>query len=89
MHSNIDPENIEPFQIPEKFLDQLFEFSGGQDESSKGFMLCFVDQGGNPMVLTRASTQIIEMGMRKALEKYLIQIEEADISLEGGNQSLE
>lgn len=88
MEPEIDPENLNPFQIPDRFLDQLFEFSGGQDDSAKGFMLCFVDQTGNPTILTRASSQIIEMGMRKALEKYLIQIEEADISIEG-NQGLE
>jgi len=89
MNPEIDPDNLDAFHIPEKFLDQLFEFSGGQDDSSKGFMLCFVDQTGNPNILTRASSQIIEMGMRKALEKYLIQIEEADISIEGGSQGLE
>ena len=89
MTSEIDPDHLEPFQVPENFLDQLYEFTGGQEDSSKGFMLCYVDQTGNPMILTRASTQINEMGMRKALEKYLIQIEEADISIEGGNQNLE
>ena len=89
MTSEIDPDHLEPFQVPENFLDQLYEFTGGQGDSSKGFMLCYVDQTGNPIILTRASTQIIEMGMRKALEKYLIQIEEADISIEGGNQNLE
>jgi hypothetical protein len=35
------------------------------------------------MILSKAGTQIVEMGLRKALEKYLIQMEEADISIEG------
>ena len=30
------------------------------------------------MVYTRSQNQIIEMGLRKALEKYLIQLEEAE-----------
>ena len=37
-----------------------------------------------PMVLTKAGAQITEMGLRKAAEKYLIQIEEADFPNELG-----
>jgi len=84
MNSEIDPENLNPFQIPESFLDQLFEFTGNGSEESKGFTICYTDQKGNPMILSKCGTQIIEMGLRKALEKYLIQIEENDISIEGG-----
>lgn len=84
MNPEIDPENLSPFQIPESFLEQLFEFTGGPNDESKGFMLCYTDQNGSPMILCKIGTQIIEMGLRKALEKYLIQIEEADISIEGG-----
>ena len=83
MSSDIDPENLTPFQIPEAFLEQLFEFTGNADEQSKGFLLCYTDQNGSPMILSKVGTQIVEMGLRKALEKYLIQIEEADISIEG------
>ncbi len=83
MSSDIDPENLTPFQIPEAFLEQLFEFTGNVDEQSKGFLLCYTDQKGSPMILSKVGTQIVEMGLRKALEKYLIQIEEADISIEG------
>ena len=83
MSSDIDPENLTPFQIPEDFLEQLFEFTGNADEQSKGFLLCYTDQSGSPMILSKVGTQIVDMGLRKALEKYLIQIEEADISIEG------
>ena len=83
MSADIDPDNLPSFQIPEQFLDQLFEFTGSGEDQSKGFMLCYTDQGGNPMILSKVGTQIVEMGLRKALEKYLIQIEEADISIEG------
>ena len=43
-----------------------------------GFVLGFVNQRGEPTVYTKADNQIIEMGLRKALEKYLIESEEAD-----------
>jgi hypothetical protein len=31
------------------------------------------------MIFTKSGSQIVEMGVRKALEKYLIQIEEVDM----------
>lgn len=77
MSNNIDPENLNVFSIPESMLEKLFEFTGDADHS-KGFILAYVDQDGRPMVYTRSQNQIIEMGLRKALEKYLIQLEEAE-----------
>tara|TARA_Y100001938_G_C8085992_1_gene432072 strand:- start:108 stop:380 length:273 start_codon:yes stop_codon:yes gene_type:complete len=65
------------FQLPEQFLSQIFELSGSTD-GNRGFVLAFVNQRGEPTVYTKADNQIIEMGLRKALEKYLIDSEEAD-----------
>ena len=73
----INPEDFEDFSIPSSFLDQLIEFTGA-DDSSRGFILACVDQYGNPMILSRFGAQITEMGLRKALEKYLIQAEESE-----------
>ncbi len=73
---DFDPEQLPPFVFPEAFLEQLFEFSGSTD-GNKGFLLAFVNQDGSPMVFTRTDNQIIEMGLRKALEKYLIDAEDA------------
>ena len=77
MSDDIDPENLDSFAIPQSLLEQLFEFSGGGDHS-KGFILAFVTQKGNPLVYTKAQSQIVEMGLRKSLEKYLIGAEEAE-----------
>lgn len=74
----LDPENLHKFQLPQEILAKLYEFTGDVNDSSKGFMLAYVDQNGNPMIYCRAGSQIIEMGIRKALEKYLIEIENAD-----------
>ena len=71
MSEDIDPENLDSFSIPESLLEQLFEFSGSGDHS-KGFILAFVTQQGKPLVYTKAQNQIVEMGLRKSLEKYLI-----------------
>jgi len=76
---NIDPDNLDSFQIPESFLEKLYEFTGNIDSQSKGFLLCYPDQNGMPMVLCKAGSQIVEMGIRKALEQYLIEIENVDL----------
>lgn len=73
---NINPDSLPPFVFPDAFLQQIFEFSGSTD-GNKGFLLAFVSQEGSPIVYTRTDNQIIEMGLRKALEKYLIDAEEA------------
>ena len=87
MSSDIDPDNLESFAIPESMLDQLFDFSGDA-EHSKGFILAFVTQEGKPLVFTKTQNQIVEMGLRKALEKYLVGLEESEsmLNLDGGDE---
>ena len=80
-----DPDNIPDFQLPESSLDQLYEFSGNGDHS-KGFMLIFVGQTGTPIIYTKTENQIIELGLRKAIEQYLSQSEEADIDTNFGQR---
>ena len=81
MKDSFDPDSDFHFQIPQEFLDKLYEFTGGS-EGQSGFVLSYVDDEGKAMVYSRASSQIIEMGLRKALEKYLIQMEEGETSLD-------
>lgn len=76
--NNVDPENLPKFQIPQNLLEKLYEFTGSGSESSKGFLMAYTDQNGAPMIFCRAGSQIVEMGIRKALEKYLIEIENVD-----------
>jgi|TARA_B110000495_G_C23013241_1_gene599595 hypothetical protein len=73
----IDPESLPEFSLPESILDQLFEFTGSSD-ANKGFVLIYTDQNGRPMVYSRSDAQIVEMGLRKAMEKYLINVEDAE-----------
>ena len=75
---NPNPEDIPDFVLPDQLLDQLYEFSGN-GEASKGFLLAFVGQNGSPTIYTKNDTQIIEMGLRKAVEQYLEQSEQTDI----------
>jgi len=74
------------FTLPESFLNQLFEFSGSTD-GNKGFFLAFVNQEGSPMIYTKADNQIVEMGLRKAVERYILESEDAE-SLNGNDPIL-
>jgi len=85
---DIDPENLSPFMVPDPLLDQLFEFSGEADHT-KGFILAFVTQEGKALVYTKTQNQIVEMGLRKALEKYLIGVEESEGMLNMDNEDPE
>jgi hypothetical protein len=75
---NPKPDDIPEFILPEQILEQLYEFSGTGD-SSKGFLLAFVGPNGAPTIYTKTDTQIVEMGLRKAVEQYLEQLEQPDI----------
>jgi len=75
--SDIDPDNFDSFKMPDSMLDTIFELSGDAGQH-KGFILAFVTQDGKPLVYTRAQNQIIEMGLRKSLEKYLMNLEESE-----------
>ena len=74
---DIDPDNLPLFQIPESFLKKIFELTGNGSEG-RGFVLSYVAQDGRPLVYARADSQIIEMGLRKALEKYLAEVERSE-----------
>ena len=76
------------FVLPEKFLDRLYEITG-TEEGPRGFVVCFVDSNGSPIVYTKTDARITEMGLRKALEEYLEEFEGSTIIDLGGGKDLE
>jgi len=77
-NNDFNENDLSAFKLPESFLNQLFEFSGSTD-GNKGFVLAFVNQDGAPMIYSKSDNQIVEMGLRKALEKYLMELEELEL----------
>lgn len=74
---NFNPDDISEFKVPDQLLQKIFEISGDSDHN-KGFILAMVDQTGKPVVFTKSQSQIVDMGLRKSLEKYLIELEESE-----------
>jgi hypothetical protein len=80
--NDFDPEDLPLFQIPQSILDKIYEFTGNSSEGSKGFLMVYPDQNGTPVVYGRCGSQIVEMGIRKSLEQYLIELENVDTSFD-------
>lgn len=57
------------FNIPESFLDTLFELTGSLDKH-KGYILCYIDEEGNGEVKSRFDSQATEFALIKFLEVY-------------------
>ena len=74
-------EDFRQFKIPENYFNRLFEFTGS-DESSKGFIVAYVSQDGCPMIYTKVANPIVEMGLVKALEKYLVEVNNSQDSID-------
>ena len=81
---DLDPQGLPAFSLPPKLIDQLYEFSGNS-EGTRGFVLVHINQDGTPVVYFKSDTQIIELGLRKAMEQFILDFEEVDkpIGLEG------
>lgn len=71
MNKTKENKDFKKFKIPEPFFKKFYEFTGTEDESSRGFIIAYVNQEGFPLVYTKVGSPIIEMGLIKALESYL------------------
>jgi len=68
-----------PFQIPETFLQKIYELTGKKD-SYKGFVLFYFDSEGNARSLVpREIDSATMMGLRKTVETWCEKMNERDI----------
>ena len=90
---NFDPEDLPKFEIPSRLFDKIYEFSGPTDQS-RGILMAYLTQEGTPLIFARYGSKIIEFGLRKAMESYLQETEDAssvfgiDIDGEEGAEEL-
>lgn len=70
---DIDPEELEDFYLPESLLKEIYNLTGEFD-GNRGFILACVGQEGKPFIYSKFSNEIIELGIRKALEEYLMRM---------------
>ncbi len=70
-------QEIPQFEMPSNFIEQIYELSGNADKY-KGVLLAYVSEDGTPVIYCKYDSQIVEFGMRKALEKYLQNSDDAE-----------
>jgi hypothetical protein len=62
---------FQKFKVPDSFLDNLFEMSGGKDKN-KGYFLCFIDEDGNGQIKHKYDSQASEFAIMKFLDVYMM-----------------
>ena len=88
---NFDPDNVPEFKMPTKMLDKVYELSGSH-EVGKGLLLGYLTQDGSPIIFLKTNSKIVEMGLRKAMESYLAEMEEegtTSLGMAGGLDDLD
>jgi len=73
---DMNEDSLPQFEISESTLTQFFELTGEAD-SHKGFVLAYVNEQGSPVIFSKTDSQIVEMGLHKALGQFL---EEAGVA---------
>lgn len=79
MQDKFNPDENFNFHIPETFLNRLYDFTG-DSKGNGGFVLTYVNDEGKAVVLSKVSSDIIAMGLKKSMEQYLIMSEEDENS---------
>jgi len=64
-----EEESIE-FSIPDNFIEQIYELSGGADKY-KGMILALCSEKGSPMIYSKYDSSIVELGLKNALSNFL------------------
>jgi hypothetical protein len=77
-------EEMPKFQMPANLIEQLYELSGNADKY-KGVVLAYISEDGVPLIYAKYDSQVIEFGMRKALEKYLDNADAGEITINGAD----
>lgn len=72
-------KEIPQFEMPLNFIEQIYELSGNADKY-KGVLLAYVSEDGTPLIYCKYDSQVVEFGMRKALEKYLQNSDDSEAS---------
>ena len=74
---NFDPNDMPQFKMPTKLLDKVFDLSGAEDVG-QGILLSYLTQEGTPVVFLKTNSKVVEMGLRKAMETYLEDLESTE-----------
>ena len=58
------------FSIPDNFIEQIYELSGGADKY-KGMVLALCTENGSPMIYSKYDSSIVELGLKQTLINFI------------------
>lgn len=58
------------FSIPDNFIEQIYELSGGADKY-KGMVLALCTENGSPMIYSKYDSTIVELGLKQTLINFI------------------
>ena len=58
------------FSIPDNFIEQICELSGGADKY-KGMILVLCTENGSPMIYSKYDSSIVELGLKQAMVNFI------------------
>jgi len=58
------------FEIPENFLNTLYELTGAENKN-KGYIICYIDEDGNGQIKQKFDCQATEFALTKFLEIFM------------------
>ena len=64
---------IQESSIPESLLARVYDCSGSIEEGTKGFLLFYINDTGQPAVYSRSSKACVDMALHKLVEIYINQ----------------
>jgi len=60
-----------------RILDKLLEWTG-RDKVGHGFIICYIDENGDPQMKSMASSKIVELGLRNYLSARIRDFDEIE-----------
>jgi hypothetical protein len=58
------------FEIPENFLNTLYELTGSENKN-KGYIICYIDEDGNGQIKQKFDSQATEFALTKFMEIFM------------------
>jgi hypothetical protein len=59
--------------LPTSLVTRLYDCTGSCSDGTKGFLLFFINEDGNPSIHTQTSNGCVDMALHKLIEVYISQ----------------
>jgi|TARA_R110000824_G_scaffold244366_5_gene433127 hypothetical protein len=60
-----------PVKLPKSLLEKLYDATGSKSEGTKGFILFFVNEKGEPSMLPKTENTCVKLAIDKMIEAYI------------------